>query len=273
MPYRLSAFADEISPDIQVQMDHLLDNGIRLVTLRGANRKNVLDFEEFQVPLIKQQFFNRGLKFSAIGSPIGKVSIEEPLEKELARLKTAILRAQQFETKVIRVFSFYLPEGKNPADYRNKVMDGLRAFAETAQAAGINLLHENEKKIYGDTAARCLDIMETIQAPNLRLTFDFANFVEIGEDPRTGWPKLKPWVREFHIKDAKAADKTIVPAGEGDGGLAEILKDAMASGWNGLLTLEPHLHAAGPLSGFSGPQLFKTAAAALKKVLTDIGAA
>lgn len=272
MPYKLSAFADEISPDIQVQMDHLLDNGVKLVTLRGANKKNVLDFEEFQVPLIKQQFFNRGLHFSSIGSPIGKVPVTEPLEKEIERLKLALKRAQQFETKVIRVFSFFIPDGEEPDKYRDKVLEGMKAFAETAAAAGVNLLHENEKKIYGDNGERCLEIMEQVNAPNLRTTFDFANFVEVGQEPSECWPKLKPWVREFHVKDARAADKSIVPAGEGDGRIKEILRDAFSSGWSGLLTLEPHLSAAGTFEGFSGPELFKKACDALKKVLSEIEA-
>ena len=56
-----------------------------------------------------------------------------------------------------------------------------------------------------------------------------------------------------------------------DGKLAEILKDANASGYRGFLSLEPHLAAAGQFSGFSGPDLFKTAADALKQLCRDNG--
>ena len=83
MPYRISAFADEISPDIQIQMDHLLENGVNFCAMRGANGKNVMDFEDFQIKLMKQQFINRGVRFSCIGSPIGKTQITEPFEAEL----------------------------------------------------------------------------------------------------------------------------------------------------------------------------------------------
>src|SRR5471030_2977180 len=99
MPYRLSAFSDEISPDIQVQMDHLLENGITSCAMRGANGKNVMEFEDFQVKLMKTQFFNSGIRFSCIGSPVGKIKVTDPFEPELERLKKAAKLEQAFETK------------------------------------------------------------------------------------------------------------------------------------------------------------------------------
>src|SRR5207248_11337668 len=56
----------------------------------------------------------------------------------------------------------------------------------------------------------------------------------------------------------------VVPAGEGDGQLEPILLDLHRSGYDGFLSLEPHLAAHEKLGGFSGPELFKVAADALK---------
>ena len=111
----------EISPDIQLQMDHLLENGVNFCALRGANGKNVMEFEDFQIKLMKTQFFNRGVKFSCIGSPVGKTKITDPFEPELERMKKAAKLAQAFETKIIRVFSFYIPERRGlPRSIRAK---------------------------------------------------------------------------------------------------------------------------------------------------------
>jgi len=272
MPYRLSAFADEISPDIQIQMDHLTDNGVIHCTMRGANGKNVMDFEEFQISIMKPQFFNRGIRFAAIGSPIGKVKITDPFEAEVARLKKAIGLAKAFETKVIRIFSFYIPEGEQPAKYKDEVLKRMKGLAEAAKADGINLELENEKGIYGDIADRHLEILEYVNMPNLKAAFDFSNFIQCDEDPLAAWPKLKKWVVDFHIKDCRKADKKECPAGQGDGKIREILKDAFATGWAGYLTLEPHLSASGQFQGFTGGKLFKTAVDALKGILTDVGA-
>lgn len=272
MPYRLAGFADEISTDIQVQMDHMIENGVMFNALRGANGKNVMDFEDFQVPLTKTQFNNRGIKFSCIGSPLGKIKIEEPFEQEMARLKVACKRAKQFDTKVIRIFSFYIPQEGDPAKYHDEVIKRLKAMADYAKTEGLNLIHENEAGIFGNTADRCVQIMEGVNAPNFMAAFDFANFVHEGDDPLAAWPRLKKWVKDFHIKDWAIASKQNVPAGQGDGKMREILKDAFANNWAGMLTLEPHLTRTSGLEGKNGAQLFKIASEALKGLLAEVGA-
>ena len=50
---------------------------------------------------------------------------------------------------------------------------------------------------------------------------------------------LEPYIEYFHIKDAIA--KEVVPAGKGDGNVGEILSLAFQKGYNGFLSLEPHL--------------------------------
>ena len=272
MPYRLSAFADEISTDIQVQMDHLIEHGVSLCSMRAANGKGVLEFEDFQIPLMKSQFNNRGIKFACIGSPIGKVPITDPFGKELERFKVACKRAKQFETKVLRVFSFYIPVGDDPAKHQDEVIRRMQVLAEHAQTEGLNLLHENEAKIFGNTADRCVQLIEAVNAPNLKAAFDFANFVSEGEDPLAAWGKLKKWVKDFHIKDFSTAKQQTVPAGQGDGKLREVLKNAFATGWAGLLTLEPHLGRSDGFKDKSGGQCFKASADALKSLLGEVGA-
>jgi 3-dehydroshikimate dehydratase len=271
MPYRLSAFADEIAPDIQVQMDHLLENGINLCALRGANGKNVMEFEDFQIKLMKTQFHNRGVRFSCIGSPIGKTKITDPFEPELDRLKKAAKLAVGFDTKAIRIFTFYIPEGESASKYQAEVLRRMKALADLAKAEGMNLIIENEKGIYGDIADRHLEVLEHINSPHVRAAFDFGNFVECKDDTIKAWGKLRKYVVDFHAKDVKAGTG-VVPVGEGDGKVREILKDAFATDWKGYITLEPHLSAAGKMAGFSGPVLFKTAVEALKKILTEVGA-
>jgi sugar phosphate isomerase/epimerase len=107
--------------------------------------------------------------------------------------------------------------------------------------------------------------MAGVNSPKLRSAFDFANFVQCGEDPRDNWPALKPYVAHIHIKDARTGGQ-VVPAGQGDGHIPEILKQAWDGGYRGFLTLEPHLKVAGHSHGETGPDLFKVAADALKDV-------
>ena len=45
----------------------------------------------------------------------------------------------------------------------------------------------------------------------------------------------------YPCKDALKSDQSVVPAGYGDGNVAVILKRLSASGFDGFLSLEPHL--------------------------------
>jgi sugar phosphate isomerase/epimerase len=269
--YAISAFADEIHPDIQIQMDVLSDCKIRYVVLRSAFQKNVLDLEEFQSKKLKTEFYNRKFRFSCIGSPIGKVPVTDPFEKEQERFGKAVAAAKFFETRTIRIFSFYLPEKSDPAAFRDEVVRRMKWFAERARAENLYLLMENESGLYGDSPERCLDILDAVASPNLLCAFDFANFVRDGFDTMKAWNLLKKHVKEFHVKDHSSAENKVVPAGKGNGRIPEILKDAKASGFRGYLTLEPHLKVAGQSQGYSGPEMFATAAEALKSVLAGIG--
>jgi sugar phosphate isomerase/epimerase len=272
--WTLSGFADEISPELSVQLDTLQAEGIRYLELRGIWGKNVLALSDEEVERAKKEMDARGVGVSAIGSPIGKIGIADDFDQHLVAFRRAIEVAKRLNCPYIRLFSFYLPEGEDPAKYRDQVMKRMQGLVDAAAGSGLILLHENEKGIYGQSAARCLDILKTIRSPYLRATFDPANFVQEGEKPYDHcFPLLRPHIQYMHIKDALFKDGSNVPAGEGDGQFAPILKSLKEGGWMGFLSLEPHLKVAGRSSGFTGPELFQKAARALKKLLDELGVA
>jgi 3-dehydroshikimate dehydratase len=258
---QLAAFADEIAPDLDTQIEHCRKNGVTHFELRSVAGKNVLDFDATLRGEIKRKLAAASMGIVSIGSPIGKTKLREPW---LDRFKIAVDAAEYFDAPFIRIFSYYEPE-------REEVMRRMRQKIEYLAGRAPVLIHENEKDIYGERGASCLDLMRTINSPKLRFAFDFANFVQAGDDPLDNWPSLKPYTVHIHIKDALAATSQVVPAGQGDGRIAEILKDAYASGYRGFLSLEPHLAQAGQFGGFTGPEQFKVAADALKKLCRDNG--
>jgi sugar phosphate isomerase/epimerase len=269
---KLAGFADEISPELDQQIAVFKQLGISHFELRGVAGKNVLDFDETLRHQIKTKLASSGLAVACIGSPIGKVKIDEPFEPHFERFKIAVESATFFRAGLIRVFSYYPPEGGDINQYRDEVIHRFRAKVDFIAGSGLTLVHENERHIFGEGGTNCLDLMKTINSPQLRSAFDFANFVQAGEDPLKNWPLLKPYTVHIHIKDAKK-DGSVVPAGEGVGQLGPILKDAYAGGYRGFLSLEPHLAAHGQFSGFSGPELFKTATVALRKLCEKNGVA
>lgn len=238
----LSGFADEIDKNLTVQMNVMEKLGIHHIEMRGVNGKNLCDCTLEEAKEIKAQLDQRGFSLSAIGSPIGKIKITDPFEEHLEQFKHVLDLANLFGTKYIRIFSFYMPSGEDPAKYRDEVMKRMTAFVKAAEGRDVILLHENEKGIYGDIADRCLDVVKTINSPILRVTFDPANFVQCGEEvyPRA-YEMLSPYFTYMHIKDAVYADSHVVPAGEGDGKVCDVLTALAEKNYEGFLSLEPHL--------------------------------
>lgn len=270
--FMLSAFGDEIAPDLLTQLDVLAAEGVHALELRAAWGVNVLDLDQAQVQQARTLLRERGFVVSAIGSPIGKSRLDQPRAFEVQRLERAIAAAEAFDTRSIRVFSFYTPSDQAAA-YRDEVLERLHLLTNRAAQAGVTLLHENEKEIYGDTAARCHDLLTSINSPTLRQAFDPANFVQVGARPMIdAWPLLADWTTHVHIKDAVFADGSVRPAGEGDGAIAELLAALVARDYMGYLTLEPHLKLAGPAGGESGVEGMRVAIAALRRLLMPLAA-
>ncbi|MFB6174087.1 MAG: sugar phosphate isomerase/epimerase family protein [Halobacteriales archaeon] len=272
--FTLSGFGDEIDADFETQLEVMSDLGLSAIDLRGADDTNVLDFSESQVEGVHDLLAEYGFDVACIGSPIGKVGIGDDFDEHLDRFETALDTAEEFDTEYIRLFSYYIPEEDEPEDYREEVMDRMAAKAERAEERGITLLHENEKDIYGDTPARCRDMIETVGSPSLRAIFDPANFLEIGVQP---YPdallQLVEHVEYLHIKDAQFGERgEIEPAGEGDGNIPEVLDALQQRGFSGYAALEPHLAHAGRAGGYSGPEAFEVAADALKDCLDSVDA-
>ena len=270
----MSGFADEISADLDEQLALLGELGLHYLELRSVWDVNVLDLDDAQLHRVRDALAAAEVRVSSIGSPIGKIAITDDNGPHLDRARHAVEIAQFFEAPFIRMFSYFMPDGADPDDYRDEVISRLRDIATIAEGSGVTLIHENEKEIFGDIPRRCLDIVESVDSPALKLTWDNANFVQCGVRPFTeGYPMLAPHVAYLQIKDALFADGTVVPAGDGDGEFRETVRAFAADGFDGFVSLEPHLGFGHALGGFSGPAEWRRAHAALTRILDDEGIA
>lgn len=261
--WNLSGFGDEVDPDPTVQAAVLLALGASHIEVRSAWGTNVSELPQEQVRQLKEILDEKGIKVSAVASPIGKVEVSLPVDHEVARLRQVISVAKGLDTKYIRIFSFYRGEGQSQEDVREAVMERMAALAGVAVAEDVVLLHENEKGIYGDTPERVLDIMQTVNSRALRVAWDNANFVQVGVKPYTeGYAMLRPYLEYLQVKDAISGTGEVVPAGEGDGELDATIAALAADGFTGFASLEPHLASAHELGGYSGPVAFGVAARA-----------
>jgi sugar phosphate isomerase/epimerase len=274
---KLSAFADEVTDGFLQQVEYLAGEKVGYIEPRFVNKKNIMDLTKAELNEAKKMIDDHGLKVSAIGSPIGKVKLDEPFEPHLDKFKHAVDLAVFFETPYIRMFSYYAPEGKNIDDYREQVMERMAAKVEVLADVDVTMVHENEANIYGHTAANCVDMVETINSPKLRLVYDPANFVwgeKLTNNVEVCWPVMKPYVVHIHIKDWKlgSGDVGSVP-GEGDGQIKELLAELAAANYDGCMTMEPHLQTGGQFGGSTGPELFSKAIAAVRELADEVGLA
>lgn len=268
----ISAFADEIDQDLAIQIAELRQQELKHIEFRAAWGKNVLDLDDAEIDRVCELLERNMMRVSAVGSPIGKIKITEDFDAHVLRFQRALWVADRFNTPYIRVFSFYGPDGKTPIGFRDEVIRRLRYLTKLAEDAGKILCHENEANIYGDLPNRCVDLLESVRSPAFRAVFDPANFIMEGLRPFDQcWRQLKPFVAYFHIKDAVLATRAICPAGAGDGQIEQLLRDALADGFDGFCSLEPHLKHAGQFSGQTGPELFHVAARAFKEVVERAG--
>jgi sugar phosphate isomerase/epimerase len=268
--WTLTGFADEISPDVDEQIRTLSREDMRWLELRGAWGKNVLDLSDDELAAFKLTIDSAGIRVSSIGSPIGKIPVTDPFPPHVLRFRRAIEIAKDLDAPFVRVFSFFIPDGDDPAAHTGEVLARMTTLAREAETAGITLLHENEKHIYGDIPSRCLEILEAVGSPALRAAWDPANFVQCGVRPFSeGYDALRPYIAYVHVKDALAASYKVVPAGTGDGEWRETIAALHDSGFDGFFSLEPHLLKAEAFAGFSGPVLWHTAADAFKSLLRE----
>jgi sugar phosphate isomerase/epimerase len=270
--WTLAGFADEISPDPAAQCELLAQLGVRWVELRGAWDVGVLDLDDEQLERLQGVLATAGLRVSSVASPIGKVPIGDDFDEHLRRFDRALAVADRLAAPHIRLFSFYIPPGDDPAAHRDEVLARIAALVERAAGHDVLLAHENEHGIYGDSPERCLDIIESIGSERLRLIWDPGNFVVCGGRPhRDGYALLRPHLAYVHVKDVRvdpaSGTAVAVPAGEGDGEIAETIRALRDDRFDGFFSLEPHLAIMGAGGGFSGAELFATAHAAFVALL------
>ena len=276
-----SAFADEAGVTLAEQIDALKHNGIRFIEPRNIDGRSIMDFSDEEILAIKTELHKNGIKVGSLGSPIGKYPITDDFDSYLAKVRRAIEIAKLLETGFIRVFSFFVKQD-DLQKYRDEVIRRMKAMVAIAEENGITLCHENESAIYGQMPEQVRDLMTEVNG--LGGIFDAANYRMNNGDVIDGINATLINFKYLHIKDAIYSEQLIVPAGEGEGKIPEIIdtvnKNTCATVY---LTLEPHLHQflayknidthelRGKYSFKNGREAFDFASDTLKKLLTDNG--
>lgn len=236
----LSGFSDEIDQNFDKQLEVASACGVKAIEIRGVNGRGIQTYSPEEAAALKAKLDAKGMHVSSIGSPIGKIKITDDFEPHFEVFKNVVALCKVFGARYIRMFSFFVEPG-TAEQHEDEVMARLQRLIDYAKEQDVVLLHENEKGIFGDIAPRCRKIMEKLSCDHFKAVFDFANFVQCGQDTLEAYEMMKPYISYVHIKDALKQNGQVVPAGWGDGNVKAILEMLKASGYQGYLSLEPHL--------------------------------
>ncbi|MDA1051895.1 MAG: TIM barrel protein [Planctomycetota bacterium] len=312
----LTGFADEAANQKEAtqQFSAFAAMGLQYYTIRfidaGKGVKNVMQLTKSEITRIRHLEDEYGLNVSSLGSPIGKVKLQDvddgshnkyvPFAKYLKNdVQKACELAHAFETKLIRGFSFYHPRRTDAREHVPQVVDQLGQIAETCHRSDLIFGLEIEANLVGQSGALLADIYSQVNHPALMLIFDAGNISSMGNTAHevfNQYSDMKRGIGWMHIKDYKhpgpiakvghvdeASLKNFVPADIGDSGHAAILSDFREAipalqrklkkrGIPGVfLDLEPHVKGGGQFGGFSGPDGMAIALRGLCRVLDYVG--
>ena len=250
----LTGFADEASQDFDEQLKATKELGWNAIESRNISGKNIHDISEDDFEVVCAQLEEAGVKINCFGSAIANwaKNIKDPFDITLEEVERAIPRMKRLGTKLIRIMSYARCEGEEQfAEERFKrLAEIVRMFKEH----GLQPVHENCMNYGGMSWKHTLELMENV--PGLKLIYDTGNspfmkdYSTGGTDWQDGWEfysKVKEHIAYIHIKDTlnpQPGEKEVYTMpGEGQGYVKEILADLKASGYDGGISIEPHLAA------------------------------
>jgi sugar phosphate isomerase/epimerase len=252
----MTGFADEAAKGIEGQIRATQELGWTNIESRNIDGVNIHDLPDAVFDRVAGQLETAGVRINCFGSAIANWAkpINEPMDSSLAEAKRAIPRMQRLGTKLIRIMSFAVLKDRSPDDQMEQErFRRLREFVRLFADAGLTPVHENCMNYGGMGWTYTLRMLENV--PGLKLVFDTGNPAFTPDYVKSKpWPRQSAWefyehvrdhVAYVHIKDGTWDDTTqqitYTHAGEGDGDVRRILKDLLARGYDGGISIEPHL--------------------------------
>jgi sugar phosphate isomerase/epimerase len=226
---------------------------MRGVEVPGFAKANFHDIPDAAFEVARRTLDKAGCRVHCFGSTIMNWAkkVEDPFDITLAEVNRAIPRMQSIGAKFVRIMSFKPGDEdyKIPTEVFRRVREVTNRFVD----AGLTPVHENCMNYGGMSWQHALELLD--KCPRLKWVFDTANpVVNPDRSKSSPWPRQDPWefwthvrdhVAHIHIKDgtwnAAKKDADYGWPGEGEGRVRDILKDALTRGYNGGISIEPHM--------------------------------
>lgn len=193
--------------------------------------------------------------------PVG-VDTPDEVNRHISELLPRFFEfAEKVGTKDVTVFALGRPPGTEGKPVPSIVIDALARAAEKASDGGFQLLLENGPASWANSGANCREILDKVGSEALRLVWDPANVArgESPEDPvAEGYPLIRKFVGNVHVKDTAVTPegKDWTMLGDGVVDWRAQLTALEEDGYDGFLTLEPHLQYANPVNLVEQVEMF-----------------
>ena len=252
----MTGFADEAAVGIDGQIKATRELGWKNIESRNIDGVNIHDLDDKAFDVVYGKLQDAGVSINCFGSAIANwaKNIDQPMEPDVQALNRAILRMGRLGTKLIRIMSYAVLPDRAPEDQmKEERFRRLNIITQRLLDAGIQPVHENCMNFGGMGWSYTLALIENV--PGLKLVFDTGN--PVFTDDRTKpapYPKQSSWefynivkkhVAYLHIKDGIwDNEKTnYTYPGLGNGDVRQIVEDAIKSGYDGGISIEPHIGA------------------------------
>ena len=260
-----TGFADEAGDSIEVQIQATQELGWSNIESRSVDGANLTDIPDEKFDQVCEKLEAASVRINCLGSAIANWSrdprSDEDFQYCVEALQRAIPRMQRLGATMIRGMSFALVQDEEPdgPELEEIIFDKVRHLVQMCEETGILYLHENCMNYGGLSHEHTLRLLDQIRSPSFRLVFDTGNPVftdrRLGPKPhgkQSPWEfytHVREWIHYVHIKDGRYIRESdgIFPEveytfpGEGDGDVARIVADLLASGYDGGFSIEPHL--------------------------------
>jgi len=245
----LSGISDEAGKDIDTQIRAHKELGWNHIELRMVDGTNITQIDDNAFGRIADTLDAKAMQVSCFGSAIANwarpITCDEQIDRD--DLKRSIPRMKRLKVPFIRVMSYPnneeapLPE----REWRQEAIRRMKYLAGMAEDGGITLVHENCSGWGGQSAENSNILLGEVDSPALRLVFDTGNPVDYRQDAWDYYQSVRSDIAYVHVKDARRVNGEVqyVYCGDGDGHVRRIIGDLAATGYDGGVSIEPHLAA------------------------------
>ena len=253
MPFQFTGFADEAEKSLAGQIATLKESGWSAIELRLVGGKNICDHTEEEWTAVKETLAAHDTTIVGFGGQIGNWArpVTSDFQKDIDELRRVAPRMREVGAKFLRIMSW--PNDKEAPlsreDWKAEVVRRLRELAPIAEAGGVILAHENCSG-YGESPEGYLELAAAVNSPAFKLIIDTGNNSLHHNSNEATWEyyrKCRDEIVHVHIKSAKPNPEGgdwITCHVDEDPVQRRILEDLHRTGYDGWLSIEPHIKAA-----------------------------